>query len=309
MDNYDYFEPTVENSFFADIDKVFFEKYDVTFAELDKYSDEKVHEVIEEERAKVSENEWEKLNAKYSPTKIKTYLILGRIEELIKSPAETEEAPSYHEQSADQNIKNIVDELFAAPAQGFSSVSTQIPEENLERFNSTKHRKHQKRAYSELFDRKKQEIGMVGEVCVYKELLALYPDARWVSGNAEKAGHAIKGDDTCGYDIKYTDPEGMIQYVEVKASRNEEITFLLSDSELRFGCNNASNYEIIYVVVGEDGKPAHKPWRLGHIFDFAEDEDLFYNDRFSIENDSYRIVATPVEDKKVMVQEMKVLYE
>ena len=86
----------------------------------------------------------------------------------------------------------------------------------------------------------------------------------------------------------------MIQYVEVKASRNEDITFLLSENELRFGCNNAANYEIVYVVVGEDDKPAHQPWRLGHIFKFEEGEDLFHNNRFTIANDSYRIVAKPV---------------
>ena len=135
---------------------------------------------------------------------------------------------------------------------------------------------------------------MVGEAIDYNELLAIYPDARWVSGNAEKAGYAVKGDDTCGYDIKYTDESGATQYVEVKASRNEDVSFIISDSELRFGCKNAANYEIIYVVVGEDGKPAHEPWRLGHIFEFSEGEDLFHNDRFSIESDSYRVFAASI---------------
>jgi len=83
--------------------------------------------------------------------------------------------------------------------------------------------------------------------------------------------------------------------VEVKASRNEEITFCLSDSELRFGCQNASSYEIIYVVIGDDGLPAHKPWRLGHLFEFAEGEDLLHNERFSIESDSYSVVAKMVD--------------
>ena len=95
-------------------------------------------------------------------------------------------------------------------------------------------------------------------------------------------------------DIEYKDADGKIQYVEVKASRNEEITFCLSDSELRFGCQNASLYEIIYVVIGDDGLPAHKPWRLGHLFEFAEGEDLLHNERFSIESDSYSVVAKMV---------------
>ena len=88
----------------------------------------------------------------------------------------------------------------------------------------------------------------------------LYPDVRWVSGNAEKAGRTLKGDDTNGYDIKYTDVDGKIHYVEVKTSRNGEVNFCLSDSELRYGCQNVSLYENIYVVIGDDGLPTHKPW-------------------------------------------------
>ena len=117
-----------------------------------------------------------------------------------------------------------------------------------------------------------------------------------MSGNAEKAGQAIKGDDTLGYDIKYTDEDGSIQYVEVKASRSEEIVFMISDSELRFGCDNAKNYEIVYVVIGEDGNPIQRPWRLGHIFDFTEGEDLFHNNRFSLESENYRVKAEIIEE-------------
>ena len=127
-------------------------------------------------------------------------------------------------------------------------------------------------------------------------MLTLHPGAKWISGNAEKAKQISKGDDTCGYDIKYTDEDGTIQYVEVKASRSEDIAFYLSDNELRFGCAHAGQYEVIYVVVDEDGKPVNKPWRLGHIFDFEEGEDLFNNNRFAIENDGYRIVATRVKN-------------
>ena len=297
MEEYDYIEPTIENSFSVDIDEVFAEESGVTFEDLDTYSEEKADEVLAEEKSKVSDEYWEKLKSLYSPTKIETYLILGRIEDLINPPAAEEEEKETLEQSAEQKIKNLAGEVFASPAQGFASVGTQTIEDDADKGDGTKPRKHKKKAHSELSDRKKQEIGIVGEVCVYKELLALYPGAKWVSGNAEKAGQIPKGDDTCGYDIKYTDDAGAIQYIEVKASRNEEITFLLSDSELRFGCNNAASYEIIYVVVGEDGKPAHQPWRLGHIFDFAEGEDLLHNNRFAIENDGYRVVAAHIEQE------------
>ena len=176
-------------------------------------------------------------------------------------------------------------------------MNTQAEHEESEQIPSGKHHKHHKRVHSDTSDRKKQEIGIVGEACVFKELLNLYHDARWISGNAEKAGKALKGDDTCGYDIKYTDENGIIQYVEVKASRNEDITFMLSDNELRFACKNASCYEIIYVVVGDDGMPAHEPWRLGHLFEFGDGEDLLHNDRFSIESDSYSVTAMPIDKR------------
>ena len=204
------------------------------------------------------------------------------------------ESKDESEQNEDNVLKDLIGEVFAMPSEGFDDIGMQAVDNNQSATELEKHRKHSKKVHSESTDRKKQEIGMIGEACVYKELLEMYPDARWVSGNAEKAGRIVKGDDTCGYDIKYTDADGKIQYVEVKASRNEEITFCLSDSELRFGCQNASLYEIIYVVIGDDGLPAHKPWRLGHLFEFAEGEDLLHNERFSIESDSYSVVAKMV---------------
>ena len=48
------------------------------------------------------------------------------------------------------------------------------------------------------------------------------------------------------------------------------------------------------MVIGEDGMPLHKPWRLGHLFEFAEGEDIMHNNRFSIQSDGYSITAKPV---------------
>lgn len=294
IEEYDYLEPTIENSLFVDINDVFSVECGVSFDDLDAYAEDKAALIIQQEKAKVTDEDMEKLMTLYSPTKIEAYLILGRINDLLNPADDTQEQQNEPEQSAYQNIKNLAGEVFAAPAQGFSTIGTQKVAVGSEKSDGIKHRRYQKRTHSELSDRKKQEIGIVGEACVYKELLKLYPDARWVSGNAEKAGHVAKGDDTCGYDIKYTDEAGSIQYVEVKASKSDDIMFHLSDNELQFGCQNATNYEIIYVVVDEDGKPVNQPWKLGHIFEFAEGEDLRHNNRFSIEIDSYTVVAKPV---------------
>jgi len=294
MEKYDYFEPNIENSFSLDIDSVFAEKMGVRFDDLDNYAEENAKNVCEQNRAKVSDEDWERIKTIYSPSKIDTYLILGHIDDLLNNTAETKKENKNQEQSEEQNIQDLARQMFSAPAQGFSSIGIQMIEYHAEKSKDAKDRKHRNMVHSESSDRKKREIGMVGEAFVYKELLEIYPDARWVSGNAEKAGSAVKGDDTCGYDIMYHDESGATQYVEVKASRNEDVSFIISDSELRFGCKNAANYEIIYVVVGEDGKPAHQPWRLGHIFDFPEGEDLFHNARFSIESDSYRVFAASI---------------
>lgn len=296
MEEYNYFEPELENSLFVDIEEVFYKKFSITFSDLDKYSDKTVQEVLKKEKEKVSEEDIKKLNASFAPNTIDAYLIMGRINELLCSPTTETIEPNSSEPSENQDIKKLVAEALAAPVQGFSSISTQVPDDNTRIIESTKQRHHQRTIHSEVADRKKQEIGIIGEAYVYKALLALYPDVRWVSGNAEKAGRTSKGDDTCGYDIKYTDTDGRIQYVEVKTSRNEEILFFLSDSELHFARNNASNYEIIFVVIDENQKSANKLWRLGHIFDFSEDEDLFHNQRFFVESDGYKITAKPVNE-------------
>lgn len=294
-EEYAFLKPTIKNSLFVDIDKVFEEECGVNFELLDAYDDDVVETLIESEKAKISDEDMNKLRVLYSPPKIEAYLVFGRIDELI-NPAVEEEEELELVPADDNGLKELVGEVFAAPSEGFANISTHAVDNAPIPSDPGKHRKHYKKVHSESSDKKKQEIGMVGEACVYKELLELYPDARWVSGNAEKAGRTLKGDDTCGYDIKYTDGNGVIQYVEVKSSRNEEITFSISDSELRFGCQNASSYEVIYVVIGENGKPSHKPWRLGHLFEFAEGEDLLHNERFSIESDSYSVVAKPIEE-------------
>lgn len=294
-EKYDFLEPNIKNSLFINIDKVFEDECGVSFEVLDKYTDNAVNDLIETEKARLSEEDLNRLQMSYSPQKIEAYLVFGKINELINF---TEQAAKETEpkQVPDNRLEKLLNKVFDTPTEGFFDVSTQT-EDNEQTFAvSGKHRKHTKKIHSALTDKIKQEIGIIGEACVYKELRKLYPDSKWVSGNAEKAGYIINGDDTCGYDIKYTDECGNIQYVEVKSSKSDKITFFLSDSELHFGCQNASSYEIIYVVIGDDGLPAHKPWRLGHLFNFSEGEDLLHNNRFSIESDSYRVVAKIIED-------------
>ena len=55
------------------------------------------------------------------------------------------------------------------------------------------------------------------------------------------------------------------------------------------------NYEIFYVVLGEAGKSSHKVWRLGHLFDFVDGEELMHNSRFTVESKEYSITAKPIQ--------------
>ena len=77
----------------------------------------------------------------------------------------------------------------------------------------------------------------------------------------------------------------------VKIMKSEEITFSLSDNELKFALSHPKNYEIFYVVIGDDGKPKHEIWRLGYLFDFAEGEELMHNERFTLESKEYCVSA------------------
>jgi len=89
MEKYDYFEPNIENSFSLDIDSVFAEKMGVRFDDLDNYAEENAKNVCEQNRAKVSDEDWERIKTIYSPSKIDTYLILGHIDHSLNNTTTT----------------------------------------------------------------------------------------------------------------------------------------------------------------------------------------------------------------------------
>ena len=208
-EKYDFLEPVINNSLFVNIDKIFEEECGVSCESLDSYDDAVVESLIKSEKVKLSEDDMNKLRVLYSSSKIEAYLVFGKIDELL-SPTIEENVETESVTADDNDIMDLLEEVFATPSDGFSNVSTHAVDTEQIPIEPGKHRKRHKKVHSESSDKKKQEIGMVGEAYVYKELLKLHPDAIWVSGNAEKAGRILKGDDTCGYDIKYTDENGVI---------------------------------------------------------------------------------------------------
>ena len=292
LEEYDFTDPNIDNSLFVDIDKVFEDECGVSFKELDNYEDDEIDKIISEAKSAIDEETFSTLCNHYSPHKIETYIIFGKIELLLSPEPSSEISPNTTAVENSNNMLNnteLARRVFSSPSMGMVSVTPQAI--NKQKTTGTSSGGHQKRIHNEASDTRKKEIGLIGEAAVYRELLNAYPDARWVSGYAETAGYTDKGDDTCGYDIKYTDSSGIVQYVEVKASTDERISFDISSNELRKALENPSNYEVIFVVIGEDNQLKNPPYRLGHLFDLAPGEDLMQNSKFSIESEKYHIFA------------------
>ena len=291
--NYDSSQYDIENSVYVDIDEVFESEHGVSFAELDAYDDGMISALIETAKAKVGESDMAFIFANYSLSMVNAHLLFDCIDELTISRAEELPAESTsHSKPSQPTIYDLIEAAFSTDAVGISEVSTQVKATTSTSSSSKANGSHKGRVYSEQTEKTKKEHGMAGEIAVFKELMQLYPEtARWISGNAQQANRTDKGDDSCGYDMYYVDESGVKQYVEVKASKSEEIIFSLSDNELKFALSHSKNYEIFYVVIGDDGKPKHEIWRLGHLFDFDDDEELMHNDRFTIESKEYCISA------------------
>jgi hypothetical protein len=110
----------------------------------------------------------------------------------------------------------------------------------------------------------------------------------WGSGNGCRANANSSGDESLGYDIRYTDINGKIHYVEVKGSTSENIEFILTKNELEFAEQNPEDYEVWYVRV--TNRLPCVPYELGNLLLLGE-ESFFNNCRFSVENSEYRIRA------------------
>lgn len=138
----------------------------------------------------------------------------------------------------------------------------------------------------------KELDGFKAEAKVYETLKCKIGDSgsvEWVSGNGEQAGECTKGNDGCGYDIRYTDLSGKVHYVEVKGTSSENLEFILSRNEMNFAQAHKDQYELWFVFI-KNGEPG-EPLELGNIFVFDEGEDFFQNHRFSVEQNDFKLRA------------------
>ena len=287
-EHYDIVEPVYSHICVDDVNAMFETLFGVDFSTLDKYSEIEIKTILEEKLQATNKLDIDNLEKTIPQPRIEAYALFGQLSKLLIKPDSAEKEPS-RKQTNEEPAVDATKILKEKPV-GFSYVKTEAQKPG-KRTQPSNNSTHKKQSHTEKMDKAKQTIGYVGELVVFRELRNLYPSLRWISGNAEKAGSVKNGDDTCGYDMVYTDDNGVTQYVEVKASRDDSIVFYLSESEFQFARNHAGVYEIIYVHIGDDSKLKGKPERLGHLFVLSDGETLFENKRFTLESNSYTITA------------------
>ncbi len=99
-----------------------------------------------------------------------------------------------------------------------------------------------------------------------------------------------------GYDIKYSDNDG-VHYVEVKASKSENVEFTLTRNEFEFAEKNKDKFEIWFVPINHDGTSG-TPLKLGNILLFNNGESFFKNSKFDVE---HRAIARKVYTDSIAV--------
>ena len=171
-------------------------------------------------------------------------ILKNRYNELIVQNEKNHSADTY-DQNTERKILKL--ELYTSSDNTTQTQTKQI---------SISHGKllHVKRQHSQKMDVQKQKHGLEAERAAYDTLVKEYgsDNVRWLSGNASKAGVIIgSGDDTLGYDMKYTDSEGNVQFVEVKSATRigaDEYSFVLTDNEERTARDHRDNYFVFLVM-------------------------------------------------------------
>ena len=149
------------------------------------------------------------------------------------------------------------------------------------------------KTYTRATEEAQKRDGMIGEKAVYQMLSDKFGEVKWLSGIAQQLGFINEGNDMLGYDMTYY-IDGVQTYVEVKASKDKNLSFNISRNEINFARNHLDNYELYYVSIRDD-EAVIIP--LENLFVFADGEDLFNNSKFTIENKEYYISAKLVSKK------------
>jgi len=137
--------------------------------------------------------------------------------------------------------------------------------------------------------RANEDWGLYAERSVYYKLAELYGEksVMWVSENARKDNVNPDGEAGHGYDMKYINENSDTIFVEVKSAKSHDLSFIITESELRFAEKHAKNHEII-LVTDIENEPI--PYRLPNMFSYTVGESRSKNSRFAITlNGSYTV--------------------
>lgn len=216
--------------------------------------------------------------------------IYNTLTEEVETPKETINEKQKKEET---DFESLYNELKQENNDSIEDIQTiAAPEHNKAKGNSGG---KGGKSYDNSSNETKLKDGFIAEAKVFLTLKNRkdIESVAWVSGNAEKAHEIEKGDDSLGYDIKYS-IDGVIHYVEVKGTCSNSIEFTMTKNEFSFAKSHPNDYELLFVFIV--GGKATSPKNLGNIMIFKDGEDFFHNSNFKVEQSDFKVKAIVKED-------------
>lgn len=138
-----------------------------------------------------------------------------------------------------------------------------------------------------LSEKRKKNIGFVGEVVVFETLKERGVESlSWDSEYAKDAGVNHLGSEKNHYDLRYKINDEY-HFVEVKSTTSSNLEFEISEPEFEFAMSKGDKYEI-YIVTNVEDKN-RKINNIGNPFIFEEGESLTNCQKFTVLNDQFII--------------------
>ena len=283
--NYDSIEIIPTNSIKVDIKAEFEKVYGVAAdtLEIENYDD--VDAILKEKIEACNKNIYKKAVDIYGKAKSDLYVLFDMLDGIFTEEKKEIGVP---EITDNQDTAQAVRDLHIEYSVNTDVVLTKVAE------SATSKGTHKiAKTYTRATEEAQKRDGMIGEKAVYQMLSDKFGEVKWLSGIAQQLGFINEGNDTLGYDMTYY-IDGVQKYVEVKASKDKNVSFNISRNEINFARNHLDNYELYYVSIWE---AAAVIIPLENLFVFGDGEDLFNNSKFTIENKEYYISAKLVSKK------------
>lgn len=286
---YDSVEFIPENSVYIDIDAEYEKLYGISVNTLQTQKYKNIDNILAEKKKRCSSEKYNAAERTYGKAKAELWLLFDMMDSLFNC----QEVDLHNDENKrEQNEINDILHSYIT-----YSVNTEAGMEKGESASHNNRASHKGGStnYRTIADRQMKD-GMIGEKAVYQMLSEKYGKVSWISGIAQELGFVAQGNDTCGYDMTYYINKEQ-RYVEVKASKDEDISFHISRNEIDFARENKDNYELYYVRIIDSNAVEIVPLKNPFIFELGE--DLFNNSKFTVENKEYYISAKLVKANKI----------